>query len=408
MGAKTRTRTQRKHRATQVIHSTNEGKQPHSIVVPRGKVGKNVGQLTADFRKVMSPYTAANLKVRKGNVMKDFLTIAGPLNVSHLLAFSRTDDQASFRLLTTPKGPTLSFAIEKYTLRKDIESNIKRPIVDEKLYQQAPLLIMSGFTDPNDQERLMREAFRALFPKFRPSEMIVQNVRRVVLLNYDKETKHIEFRHFAIQTRLAAKKKIQTLLSGNKAVPDLGKYESIEQYMQAMSGSDSEGETAAVSNPKTGRQMKVRLTEIGPRINIRLVKIEDGLCGGAVLWHAYKTKSEEEQMKQEEKLLADTEQKSERRRIQEENVRKKEDSKKKEIKEKERQKRKDEAQATARREAIQNGKFSREQKEAGDDREERMKGRKLKRGTPIPSAAAQHQKSGKRAKLSKNQKSKLL
>ena len=49
------------------------------------------------------------------------------------------------------------------------------------------------------------------------------------------------------------------------------------------------------------------------------------------------------------------------------------------------QKRKDEAQATARREAIQNGKFSREQKEAGDDREERMKGRKLKRGTPIPS-----------------------
>ena len=55
-----------------------------------------------------------------------------------------------------------------------------------------------------------------------------------------------------------------------------------------MSGSDSEGETAAVSNPKTGRQMKVRLTEIGPRINIRLVKIEDGLCGGAVLWHAYK------------------------------------------------------------------------------------------------------------------------
>ena len=84
--------------------------------------------------------------------------------------------------------------------------------------------------------------------------MIVQNVRRVVLLNYDKgqylgylgslvqlfsmlltnllATSQVEFRHFAIQTRLAAKKKIQNLLSGNKAVPDLGKYESIEQYMQ--------------------------------------------------------------------------------------------------------------------------------------------------------------------------------
>ena len=37
-------------------------KQPHSIVVPRGKVGKNIGQLCADFKRVMAPYTAANLK----------------------------------------------------------------------------------------------------------------------------------------------------------------------------------------------------------------------------------------------------------------------------------------------------------------------------------------------------------
>merc|ERR1712106_641494 len=382
MGAKTRTRTQREHRATQAIHSINEGKQPHSIVVPRGKVGKNVGQLTADFRRVMSPYTAANLKVRKGNVMKDFLTIAGPLNVTHLLAFSRTDDNASFRLITTPKGPTLSFAIDKYTLRKDIESSIKRPIVDEQLYQQSPLLIMSGFSELNDQERLMREAFRAMFPKFR---------------------------HFAIQTRLAAKKKIETLLGQNKAVPDLGKYESVEQFMQAMSGSESEGESSAVANPKTGRQMKVRLTEIGPRFNIRLVKVEDGLCGGAVLWHAYKTKTEEEQMKQEEKKLNDTEQKSERKRFQEENVRRKEEAKVKEVKAKDKQKRRDEAQATARREAIQNGKFSREQQAAGDHMEEKMKGIKRKRGTPIQSAAAQHQQKGaKRKNLSKNQKSKML
>ena len=43
---------------------------------------------------------------------------------------------------------------------------------------------------------------------------------------------------------------------------------------------DSEAEATQVNNPKTGRQMKVRLTEIGPRMNIRLVKIEDGLCGG--------------------------------------------------------------------------------------------------------------------------------
>ena len=47
----------------------------------------------------------------------------------------------------------------------------------------------------------------------------------------------IEFRHYAIQSRLGAKKKIQNLLNSNKEIPDLGKYNSIEEYMNAMSGS---------------------------------------------------------------------------------------------------------------------------------------------------------------------------
>ena len=67
MGAKTRTRTQRKHRATQVIHSVNEGKQPHSIVVPRGKVGKNIGKLIK-FRvkmKLRKPTKAYSFRISR-------------------------------------------------------------------------------------------------------------------------------------------------------------------------------------------------------------------------------------------------------------------------------------------------------------------------------------------------------
>ena len=64
---------------------------------------------------------ASNLKVRKGNVMKDFLTIAGPMNVSHLLTFSKTNESVSFRLITTPKGPTLSFKVEEFVLRKYVD-----------------------------------------------------------------------------------------------------------------------------------------------------------------------------------------------------------------------------------------------------------------------------------------------
>ena len=35
--------------------------------------------------------------------------------------------------------------------------------------------------------------------------------------------------------------------------------------------SDFEGQSAEVNNPKTGRTMNVRLTEIGPRMTVRFV-----------------------------------------------------------------------------------------------------------------------------------------
>ena len=37
-----------------------------------------------------------------------------------------------------------------------------------------------------------------------------------------------------------------------------------------------------------------RLTENGPRMKLQLVKIEDGLCSGEVLFHEYIEKTEEE------------------------------------------------------------------------------------------------------------------
>lgn len=73
-----------------------------------------------DFRRVMSPFTASNLKVKKANVLKDFLTIAGPMNVKHLVTFSKTRETVGMRLITVPKGPTMSFAIDEFALRKKV------------------------------------------------------------------------------------------------------------------------------------------------------------------------------------------------------------------------------------------------------------------------------------------------
>ena len=63
---------------------------PHSFVVHRGKTGKFVQELANDFRRVMEPYTATNIKVRPKNVIKDFVHVAGLLKVSHLAIFTKT------------------------------------------------------------------------------------------------------------------------------------------------------------------------------------------------------------------------------------------------------------------------------------------------------------------------------
>lgn len=51
-----------------------------------------------------------------------------------------------------------------------------------------------------------------------------------------------------------------------------------------------------------------RLTEIGPRMTLQLVKIEEGLCTGQVLYHRFIEKTEAEiqlmrEMRKEKKLV---------------------------------------------------------------------------------------------------------
>lgn len=41
--------------------------------------------------QVMEPNTATKLKMRKGNVLKDFIHVAGPLGVTHFMIFNQTE-----------------------------------------------------------------------------------------------------------------------------------------------------------------------------------------------------------------------------------------------------------------------------------------------------------------------------
>jgi ribosome biogenesis protein SSF1/2 len=111
------------------------------IRIGAGEVGPSVSQLVKDVRLMMEPGTASRLKERRANRLRDYLTMAGPLGVSHLLLFSRSESgNTNMRLAITPRGPTLHFNVEKYSLCKDVRKALKHPKGGAKEYLTAPLV----------------------------------------------------------------------------------------------------------------------------------------------------------------------------------------------------------------------------------------------------------------------------
>jgi len=112
------------------------------IRIGAGEVGPSVSQLAKDVRSMMEPGTASRLKERRANKLRDYVTMCGPLGVSHLLLFSRSEKSGNtnLRLAVTPRGPTLHFLVEKYSLCKDIRKALKHPRGGGKEYLTAPLV----------------------------------------------------------------------------------------------------------------------------------------------------------------------------------------------------------------------------------------------------------------------------
>src|SRR5947207_6476514 len=66
--------------------------------------------------------------------------MAGPLGVTHLLLFSRTETGAYMRIARTPRGPTLHFRIHSYSLTKDIKKHQKAPKESVNDFLNPPLV----------------------------------------------------------------------------------------------------------------------------------------------------------------------------------------------------------------------------------------------------------------------------
>ena len=314
---------------------------------------KRVDELLKDTRTVLEPFTAKNLKVRRENVVKDFVSVASLLKVTHILMFTTTEKAVYLRLIRLPKGPTLTYRIIEFTNARVVRSSIRRPMLYDSLFRKQPLMIMNGFSQDHvangsnsglsDLElKLQASMWRNLFPAFNMESINLNDIKRSVLMNYDSYTNTIDFRHYSIRLKpIGITKTVKKLLISKK-VPNLGKFGDFTQVLDRDGMlTESEGEEdslpvelASVTVPENVKgkgvlandKSAVKLTEIGPRITFSLFKIESGVMEGEILYHSVvkKTKQEIDQLKiRKEKQQKE---KAERKRIQEENVKRKQEA----------------------------------------------------------------------------------
>jgi ribosome biogenesis protein SSF1/2 len=332
------------------------------------------------------------MQERRGNKLRDYTTMCGPLGVTHLLLFSRSEaGNTNLRMARTPKGPTLHFRVEKYSLCKDILKSLKHPKSNPNDFHVAPLLVMNNFVTPEVErerlgdaappkhlEKLVTDMFQGMFPPIQPHTTPLHTIKRVLLLNReppqegDNGTVTISLRHYAITTKVtglpkairrlyAAEKLMGSKEKKKKALPDLGGLEDVADYMLDpsaagyTSASDTEIETDAeveVSAPVARRVLSkrerekgeagengrksmsrsskprvekraVKLVELGPRLKLRLTKVEEDICSGKVMWHEFINKSPMEVKELDKKWDIRNKEKEERIKIQRQNIEKK-------------------------------------------------------------------------------------
>jgi len=195
------------------------------------------------------------------------------------------------------------------------------------------LLVLNNFGNDEKHLKLATITFQSLFPMLNVQKIKLSECKRVVLLNYDKETERIEFRHYLITVNaFGVSKSIKRVIQSQ--IPNLSDANDISEYVlrgtQASEsdiedGPDSTVELAHDYNKKNlaSQNSAVRLIELGPRMQLQLIKIQEGFATGEVLYHKFIEKTTEEIEHLKLKKEAERELKEQRKNEQEQNVKKK-------------------------------------------------------------------------------------
>ena len=213
----------------------------------------------------------------------------------------------------------------------------------------------------------------------------------------DLEDEEVEIRHYAIRTKpIGIDRRVRRIVESK--IPNLGKLYDIADYIaksssshndegnvggdgyQSMSDSEAEDESNQVELPTTtsnkkrkkgggggtssnaassngGNKSALKLVELGPRLRLKLYKVERLLCAGDVMYHAYVTKTPAEILALRSRKHEEGRLKKRRREEQEGNVQRKQMAleEKKTAREDRRKEREDKAMSALRGEIEEGG-----------------------------------------------------
>jgi ribosome biogenesis protein SSF1/2 len=156
-----------------------------------------------------------------------------------------------------------------------------------------------------------------MFPPLSTQTTSISSIRRVLLCNRtvnpsddpeNESTDSIDIRHYSISTKpVGLPRLVRKTAASSTQLPNLGKLADVADFVLNGNDYDSASEvdedekvdirTLSVKRESETQQRAIKLTEIGPRLQIELVKIEEGMCDGKVLYHRYVHKSKVLQVK---------------------------------------------------------------------------------------------------------------
>lgn len=313
---------------------------PKSIIIYRGEASAPIRGLMHEWRRVLLPWSSKKLH-GKNKSLKDFVSVASSFSVSHLQLFTSPPGGTSLRIMRFFNGPTLSFRVESFTLHQDIIKSQRRPTtITKSMFETAPIIVLNNFSNPEAAQRpevpLLEATFRAMFPTINIQTLQNKEIQRVCLVHYDHIDHVVEIRHYYVNARTTGVRKTIKKLLENKRPTKLSTLRDVDELLEkedAWSDTDGEGEEIPLAQPfrQHREQCRVKLAEIGPRMTLRLLKVENGFAGGEVLYHSIEKKSLREVQENARRLRSRQAQKTKRKAEQDERVQRKRKAKEEKV-----------------------------------------------------------------------------